>query len=110
MKITKKTNFRVVIEPRRLGDYGFAKVSDSFTGRSEEQIAKDYQERCEEIVEQTKRHVDNVGWIGVEFDSEEICSHCRNTWDVSADDSDPEYPKGTPLCCGKAIEEHAGAK
>lgn len=105
MKIIKKSNFRVVIEPRRLGDYGYARVSDSFTGRSEEQIAKDYQERCEQIIDEIKRHVDNVGWTGVEFDSEEICSHCRHSWDVSDDDSDPEYPKGTPLCCEKAIQE-----
>lgn len=105
MKITKKSNFRVVIEPRRLGDYGYVKVSDKFTGRSPEQIAKDYERISEEIIEQVKRHVDNVGWIGIECDSEEVCSHCGWNWDVSPDDSDPDWPKGTPLCCDKAIQE-----
>ena len=110
MKITRKINFKVVIEPRRLGDYGFVSVSDSFTGREPQRISKDYEERCEEIVEQVKRHVNNVGWIGIESDTEEVCSHCGNTWDVSPDDSDPNYPKGTPLCCNRAIEEFKANK
>ena len=105
MKITKKSNFKVVIEPRRLGDYGYVRVSDCFFGRDEERIAKDYEQRCEEIIDQVKRHVDNVGWIGIECDSKEVCSHCGCNWDVSDDDSDPEYPKGTPLCCERAIQE-----
>lgn len=105
MKITKKSNFKVVIEPRRLGDYGYVSVSDGFFGRSEERIAKDYEERCEEIIDQVKRHVDNVGWIGIECDSKEVCSHCGCNWDVLDNDSDPEYPKGTPLCCNRAVEE-----
>lgn len=105
MKITVKTNFKVVIEPRRLGNYGFVSVSDNFTGRSSEQIAKDYEKRCEEIIDQVKRHVDNVGYVGIENDSSERCSHCGNDWDVLPDDSDPDWPKGTPVCCDKAIQE-----
>ena len=55
MKTTIKSNFRIVIEPRRLGDYGFVRVSDDFTGRDSKQIEKAYQERCEEIIEQIER-------------------------------------------------------
>lgn len=104
MKVTTRSNFRVVIEPRRLGDYGFVRTSDRL-GRSPQQIEKEYQERCEEMADQVKRHVDNVGYVGVECDTEEVCSHCGFHWEVSVDDSDPEYPKGTPLCCGRAFEE-----
>lgn len=110
MKITVKSNFKVVIEPRGLGNYGFVRVPDDFFGKSQQAIEKNYQERCEEIIDQVKRHVDNVGWIGIEKDEKEICSHCGRIWEVSEDDSDPEFPKGTPLCCGKAIEEHSSNK
>ena len=105
MKITRKNNFRVVIEPRRLGDYGFVRVSDTFFGGSPGRVAKDYEIRCEEIVDQVKRHVDNVGWVGIESDTEEVCSHCGSDWHVSTDDMDPEFPTGTPYCCDRAVEE-----
>lgn len=110
MKIIRKSNIKVVIEPRGLGDYGCVIVSDDFFGQSQQTIEKNYQQRCEEIIDQIKRHVDNVGWIGIQADENEICSHCGHSWDVSEDDSDSEFPKGTPLCCGKAIEEHLSNK
>jgi len=88
-----------------MGDLGGIRVSDSFFGASKEDIEKDYQERCEEISKEIKRHVENVQGCGIEFDSEEVCEFCGHEWDVSLDDSDPDYPKGCPLCCQKAIDE-----
>lgn len=105
-KIIRKSNFRVVVEPKGLGDYGGIRVSDSFFGRSTEEIEKEYLQRCNEIEEEIKRHVDNVGYISVEYDTEERCSHCGYRWEVSEDDNDSDFPKGTPMCCQKAIDEY----
>lgn len=105
MKITVKNNFRVVVTPRRLGDYGSIRVSDTFFGRKPEDVQRDYQQRCDEIVEQIKRHVDEVGYVEIECDTEDKCSHCGSDWHVSTDDMDPEFPTGTPYCCDRAVEE-----
>lgn len=96
-KIIRKSNFRVVIEPKRLGDYGSVRTSDSFL-RKPEQIEKDYQRRCEDMVEEIKRHVDNVAGVEVEYDTEEVCGHCGYEWIVDED--------GTPNCCDEAIKEY----
>lgn len=106
MKITRKTNFRVVVEPRRLGDYGYVRTSDTAFGRSIADVERDYEERCEGIAQDIKRHADNIGRVSVECDSEEQCQHCGHRWEVSVDDSDSDFPKGTPLCCQRAITEH----
>jgi len=79
-----KTNFRVVVEPRGLGDFGGIKTSDSFVyGRgpeAEARIAKEYEGRCAEIASEIKRHVDNVGYVNIEFDQERVCEHCGSVW------------------------------
>lgn len=59
--------------------------------------------------EQIKRHVDNVGYISVQYDTYEVCSHCNLTWEVSEDNRDPDFPKGCPVCCDKAIDEWEAA-
>ena len=109
MKIIRKSNFRVVVEPRRLGDYGAIRTSDTFC-RTEEQVEIDYIQRCNEIVDDIKRHVDNIGNVSIEHDTDSICSHCNLTWEISETDSDPNFQKGCPMCCNKAIEEWENAK
>lgn len=98
-KVIKKSNFRVIIEPRRLGDYGSVRTSDSFM-RNESQIEKDYQRRCDEMVDQIKRHVDNVDNAYVDWDAEITCSHCGSDW-IGA---------GGPNCCEEAIAEYNQSK
>lgn len=92
------TNFRVVVEPRGLGDLGWVRTSASFlygTGpEAEARIAKEMQDRCEEIVSQIKRHVDQIAYAGVEFDRPDVCGHCGHAWT----ESDPNYNGG---CCQK---------
>jgi Mg-chelatase subunit ChlI len=90
-----------VVEPRRLGDYGSVRTSDSFL-RKPDQIEKDYQRRCDEIAEQIKRHVDNVDSVEVEYDEEFTCSHCGQEWQVDG--------IGCPICCDKAEQEFLAAK
>lgn len=108
MKKTTKTDFRVVVYPRRLGDYGIVSMSDSVLHKPDE-IEKEYLERCDDIAEEIKRHVDQVGGVHVEFDTTETCSHCGYPWDESPDDSDPDFPKGCPVCCDEAAEEWKAA-
>lgn len=102
--ITHKSNFRVTIEPRGLGNYGFASFSPRLIygdgPEAEKRMEKDIIERCEEIIEQVKRHVDNVGYVGVEFDSEEQCPFCGYNWEAACDGT------GAPGCCQKAIDEY----
>lgn len=97
MKIIRKSNFRVIVEPKGLGDFGSIRVSDNFWGNKPEQIEKDYIARCEEIKDQIKRHVDNVRSVEIDYDTQEICSHCGYEWELDED--------GVPTCCNKAIEE-----
>lgn len=80
MKDELRTNFRVVIEPKRLGDFGIVSVSDSMVSRGEKDRQKQYRERCDEIINDVKRHVDAVGDVYIESDVEYFCEHCGSVW------------------------------
>lgn len=97
MKLIKKSNFRVVVEPTT-HIFGFALPEDTV------------QSNLKEIEAQIKRHIDNVEHIGIEYDKDEVCSYCNLTWEVSEDDSDPDFPKGCPVCCQDAIDEWKASK
>jgi len=92
MKLTFKDNYRIVVEPR----------THIFGIKLSEETQKSDLRAMEE---QIKRHVDNIGYMQVLHDTHHICSYCRLTWEVSEDDSDQDFPKGTPVCCQKAIDE-----
>lgn len=96
-RIIEKSNYRVIIEPKGLGDYGSIRVSDSMFHKTQQDKEKAYECRCKEIIEQVKRHVDEVGYVHIDYDAEEKCSHCGYTWEVSED--------GVPLCCDEAVKE-----
>jgi ppGpp synthetase/RelA/SpoT-type nucleotidyltranferase len=102
MKVTTKTNFRVEVSPSLHGYFSFKKTK--------EQIEKMERDACEEIASQIKRHVDDVEGVSVVCDTNHNCSHCGYNWEVSENDKDPEFPKGTPLCCEAAIKEFEEAK
>lgn len=96
MKLIKKSNYRIIVEPRT-----------RFFGieLSEETQRRD----LKEMEEQIKRHVDNIGYINVECDTDETCSYCHLTWELSEDDKYPDFPKGCPVCCQDAIDEWKAA-
>ena len=91
-----KTNFRVVIEPKGLGDFGSVSVSADFlygrTAEAQKRIEREEEARANEVMADVKRHVDNVGRAYVEFDQEHVCEHCGASW---TEDS-PDYNGG---CC-----------
>ena len=93
-KKTEQSGFRVVIEPRRLGDLGSVSMSDSMVCRDEKDRLRQYRERCEEILDDVRRHVGNVGHAGIEFDTDHVCEHCCARWT----EKDDEYNGG---CCEK---------
>jgi hypothetical protein len=101
-KESEKVNFRVVIHPRRLGDLGLISVSSSFLyGNNEgerKRMERDIQDRCEEIVKDVKRHVNQVGAIDLEFDQKYVCEHCGAEW------TEGENPFNGG-CCDKDCEE-----
>lgn len=79
------TNYRVVVEPRGLGDFGVFSLGDRSYGTAE-QIAEAYAERCRDIAAEIKRHVDGVRSIDVEFEQNPVCEHCGSRWtEASAD-------------------------
>lgn len=104
-----KENFRVVINPRRLGDLGMVSVSDSFLhGDDQARISKEYEDRCSSILEDVRRHVDNAGHSRVEFDRDSVCSFCGRVWTEESKDynggccdadekNNPDNLKGTTL-------------
>lgn len=82
--LAPKENFRIVIEPKGLADFGFVRTSDSFlyghSKEAKERIAREYEDRCNEILAEVKRHVDNIGSIWVEHDQPAVCEHCGWGW------------------------------
>lgn len=82
MKITKRENYRVVVEPR-----------SSSWRQNEKDLARD----CEDIVSQIKRHVDDVDSVRVESDLNGYCEHCNSIWTEAS----MTYNGG---CCSKDQE------
>lgn len=94
-------NFRLVVYPRQMTDFGFVKTSRSMfyssDAKGQKRWEEEMQERCEGIAAEIKRHVDNVGAVGIEWDEQEICEHCGAQWTEQSAD----YNGG---CCTKDEE------
>ena len=78
-----KENFRLVVEPR--------------TGYVWQPTPKDFEAICETIRAEIKRHVNDVGYIGIEYDMPAICEFCGHSW---TEDS-TTFNGG---CCDKDLE------
>lgn len=74
------TNYRVVVEPRRLGSMGFISMSDEMAYGSPEKVASAYADRCRDIADAIRRHVDDVADVVIEFDTNQVCEHCGERW------------------------------
>lgn len=95
-KLERKSNFHIVVYPRRLGNLGCMRVPDSAVSSD---IESDYLDRCKEIADAIKRHADNVGETEIKYDQLYVCEHCGNQW---TEDSDT-YNGG---CCDKDEENN----
>ena len=96
-KKTTQENFRVVIEPRGLGQFGSVSVSDRLFCKDEEDLQRQYKARCNDIVADVKRHIDDVGSVWIESDYVNTCEYCGARWTEDASD----YNGG---CCEKDQE------
>jgi hypothetical protein len=103
--VVKHSNFRVVIEPRGLGDYGFACMSPRLIygdgPEAEKRMEQEIRDRCQSIIDDVKRHVDGVGYVSMEHDTQEFCPFCGWNWDSACDEN------SEPGCCQAAIDAHA---
>lgn len=69
MKKRIKTNFRVIVYPKTLVPFSSIRISD-----------KEILAVCDQIYDQTKRHVDDVDLVTIDYDEEYVCEHCGNSW------------------------------
>lgn len=83
----QKANFRVIVEPRGPGNFGFASIGGMT--RSEDEWTR----YCEDIISQINRHVNDVQSVYFECDAEKVCEHCGWAW---TDGDDSEHNGG---CC-----------
>ena len=97
-KQRKMENWRVVIEPRSLGNLGFASMSDQVIEPDEMKRNHRYRDACDSLVREVKRHIDGVESVYVDCDTNHTCDHCGYCW--SGKNSD--YNGG---CCEKDQEE-----
>lgn len=101
----------VVVEPKRLGDFGLGVMSDSLVSRNPQER---YRQLAEDMARELRfeRHVVSAT---VEFTETSTCSHCGYPWEeVTAADLD-QYPLegdelGLPVCCEQAQAEFRAAK
>lgn len=92
-KITIRSNFRVEVSPRGVGDFGQFHIS------GQTQSEDDWERDCEEIASQIRRHVDGLPsgrnrGVQVEWDLNHVCSHCGYNWTENSS----EYNGG---CCAE---------
>ncbi len=91
-KVSGQNNYRVVVDPRGLGDFGSVRVGDDLICTNEADRQQRYKERCEDIARDIKRHVDYVKCVTVECDDTYACEHCGRHWT----EANAEYNGG---CC-----------
>ena len=96
------SSFSVEVEPRRLGNFGSVSMSDSLVTRDAADALEQYRERCEEIANQIRRHVDNVGSVAVRAHTDAVCEFCGSAWTEDGDD----FNGG---CCESEAHRTAGA-
>lgn len=86
-----KTNFRLEVEPKGLGDFGAIRMSDGIIEPDPERRAQRYEEACEEMAKAIKRHVEGVEHVAVKYETEYLCTDCY--YQVAAEDEGCLCPK-----------------
>jgi len=59
--------------------------------------------RLEKLGKQVRRHCDDVGGIGIRWDTSIHCSHCHRVWEADEE-------TGEPYCCNAAVNEWLDAE
>lgn len=83
-KLGNKDNFRIVVYPRSVTDFGSISCSRgmfyNYDSEGQARWERDMEDRCDELIADMKRHVDNIGSVHIEYDQEEVCEHCGSSW------------------------------
>ena len=87
-----RDDFRVEVYPRRAGDFGFCKISGVYRSEQEEESM------CHEIAQDVRRHVDNLGEVIVQWESNLVCEFCGSDW------TEPKDSPHNGGCCGEDSE------
>lgn len=92
-KKQKRYGFRVVVEPRRPGDFGFAHIGGMT------QSEREWESACKAIAEQIRHHVDGLPsehgrGVSIEWETSSVCEYCGSDWTEES----TEYNGG---CCAK---------
>ena len=74
-----RSEFRVEVQPRSPGDFGCGSLSGMT------QTEKEWEQDCEAIADQIRRHVDGLSsghgrGVSVAWDSEFVCGYCGGPW------------------------------
>ena len=77
MKKTEVVDFTIQVNPRSLGDFGGLYIGSM---NHPPDFEKQMRKRCEEIIEEIKRHVDEVHSCWIIEEKQETCSHCGYKW------------------------------
>ena len=96
-RITKILSYSVEVNPAPLGRFVYGGVSDRLIESDDAKRLKLYRERCEEIIADIKRHVNDVGCVALSADTENVCEYCGDVWTEKSQ----TYNGG---CCDRDIE------
>lgn len=94
-KVIKNSNYRVVVTPY------VSSVTRSLH-RTTESLERDIKNKCHDLADSIKRHVDGIDSIEIECDAEYVCGHCGLPWN--------ETEEGEPNCCAEAVKEYEESK
>ncbi len=98
-RVMFKDDIHVVVEPRREGDFGVFSIGGYGTPESNE---KHLEQEAKRIVQDIRRHVDDVSNVYVVFETKVRCSHCG---DVELFGTTSLWPD----CCGAEQREFYAA-
>lgn len=82
-----KDDIRIVIFPRREGDFGLFSISGRGTPESN---ARYVEREAERIVAEINRHVDFPGQVSTAYEKVALCTYCGATEELSTIDRWPE--------------------
>ena len=89
MKITNIVDYTVIVEVENFGK----------SWKSNERYLAEKRSYAEEMINEIKRHVDNVDHVYIETEYEAVCEHCGSGWT----EEDSNYNGG---CCDKDEENN----
>jgi hypothetical protein len=99
MRQERVIEYTVRVHPRRIGDLGAVRMSDSFLEPDPAKRMERYRKMCALIADDIRHSVEYVGSVELVAEQESVCGHCGSGW--TEDDAD--YNGG---CCDADQDAH----